>query len=401
VEIVIATRRFWPAIGGIERVAMELARELAQSHHVSIVAQRIDDGPHGRLTHVVREPPRFRPFAWDGVTVRQLRLPRTRRALLLPFVHETVPLLARIALRHGRRFTASAYTRAAAPQLEPLIEGADVVHVLGGEWLAVATVDLCRRMHVPVVITPFIHRGAWGDDAGSVRAYSRADRVLATLECDARVLSLLGVEPQKIEICGVPCRGLTPGSAHLVADRLPADAPLVTFIGDRRPNKGVDLLLAAADLIWGTSPHVHFAFVGTGPALRSGDPRVLDVGPVADRERSAWVDRCSVLALPSESETFGIVVAEAWSLRRPVVVSDIPPLRELVGGARGGVVVSRNPAALADAILAVLASSASARDMGARGYEFWRSTYTPEVVAARHESVYQRVINEVASSVND
>lgn len=394
-RIVLVTRRCWPAIGGVERVVDELAREFVLGgHEVSIVAQRVDSGPQERFIHVLREAPSFRAFERSGASVRQFRLPRRRRALLFPLAYEGLPIVWRYTARRGRWWTARLHARAAAPALDPLLADADVVHVLGGDFFSAAVVDWCRRSGVPVLVSPFAHPGHWGDDGASVRSYRRADRVVATLEADADSLRGMGVEEDRLEICGVPCPGPAPASPQLTSGQVPDGRPVVLFLGERRPLKGVDLFLDAARLAWEQQPELYFALVGPGPPPPLRDRRVLDVGAVTDEQRSAWLDRADILVLPSKSESFGMVVVEAWSARTPVVVADLPALRELVTGCEGGLVVPRDPSSLAEGILTLTSDPARRRAMGERGYELWRSRYTPDEVARRHLTLYAEVMRE-------
>jgi glycosyltransferase involved in cell wall biosynthesis len=384
-KIALATRSYWPAVGGIEQVAVELGRALrGLGHEVSVIAQRTDAGRHGSLTHAIREAPAFAPFTHDGVPVRQFRLPVGRRLLLLPLAHEGVPIVARAAPRHTRRLTRRLYSLAAARELEALLVGSDVVHVLGGAWISVAAVAAARTQGIPVVVTPFVHVGYWRDDAASVWSYLNADRVLATTRADAADLALLGVPAEQIDVAGLPVAGIGgDGQAQ------PQAPPLVVFVGTRAPHKGVDLLRRAARHVWAEHPETRFAFLGGGAALREPDERELDVGLVSDEERAQWIRRALLLALPSSSESFGLVVAEAWSASRAVVTSDIPVLKELVERSRGGVAVAREPRALAEAIARLVGDRELAAGMGRRGFEFWRSECAPEAVARRHLEIYE------------
>jgi glycosyltransferase involved in cell wall biosynthesis len=99
-----------------------------------------------------------------------------------------------------------------------------------------------------------------------------------------------------------------------------------------------------------------------------------------------------VLCLPSSSESFGLVVPEAWSQRVPVVVSDIPVLRELVSDSGGGLVASPDPESFANAIVSLLGDPARARSMGRAGHDYWRARLTPQAVAERHLSIYARLM---------
>jgi glycosyltransferase involved in cell wall biosynthesis len=386
VRIALVTRRFWPAVGGIERVALELARALrGLGHNVDVVAQRIDEGANGWLTHTVREAPPFAPFHHDGLSVRQFRLPLSRRLMLLPLTPEAIPLLPRVTAGRTRLATGLLYGRVASPVLARLLGGAEVVHVLGGAWVSVAGVEAARALGRPVAVTPFVHPGHWRDDPASIRSYRGADAVLATVQTDADDLARLGVPTGLISVCGLPV-------PQVASEPSRAEERLVLFAGARVPHKGIDLLRRAARAVWEQQPGVRFAYVGPGPPLDDADARELDVGPVSDDERHSWFARASVLCLPSASESFGLVVAEAWSARKPVVTADIPVLREQVEAARGGLAVSRSPAKIAEALLRVLGDCRLAEQMGHDGFEHWRVRYRPEAVAERHAAVYSALL---------
>jgi glycosyltransferase involved in cell wall biosynthesis len=66
----------------------------------------------------------------------------------------------------------------------------------------------------------------------------------------------------------------------------------------------------------------------------------------------------SVFAFPSLAEGFGMPAAEAMATGVPVVASDIPPVREVVGSA-AALVEPRDAAAWAAALRALLAAVAT------------------------------------------
>jgi glycosyltransferase involved in cell wall biosynthesis len=393
-KITFVTRRYWPAIGGVEQVAVSLGETLSEmGHEVKVVAQCVDEGHFGRMTHIVKENERFAAFRHKGVRVEQFRPSRRRRALLLPFMLELVPLGGRLSQRWLRAHTAGYYAAVVRRQLSSLLASAEVVHVLGGEVMAVAAVETAQRLGKPVAISPFAHPGDWGFDAGSIRAYRHADTVIATTSADAANYRAIGVPPQRMQIVGLPVAEIPP-DPPAGPTATPDASPLVVFLGARRPTKGVDLLLAAAPIVWQRHPTTRFAFVGPGDPLQDSDPRILDVGRVSDAGRAEWLSRATVLCLPSSSESFGLVVPEAWSHRVPVVVSDHPVLAELVRVSGGGVSTPRAAPAIADAIATLIADAALAQAMGRRGWEYWREHLTSRAVAARHLAIYEGLLSD-------
>jgi glycosyltransferase involved in cell wall biosynthesis len=105
-----------------------------------------------------------------------------------------------------------------------------------------------------------------------------------------------------------------------------------------------------------------------------------------------------VCAVPSRWESFGNVVAEAALLGRPVVASDIPPFRELVGdGHTGRLVAATDADAWASALVELLADPARARAMGRHGAARVQALGDPARIAAQTLAAYRDAIAGVAA----
>jgi 1,2-diacylglycerol 3-alpha-glucosyltransferase len=127
------------------------------------------------------------------------------------------------------------------------------------------------------------------------------------------------------------------GSA--VRHRLGLDgARVLAFTGRLVPHKGVDVIVRAlADL----PPDVHLLVVGRGPRLeelhalarRLGvDPRVHFCADVADSDLPSYLRAADLFVFPSQNrqEGFGLAVAEAMAAGLPVVIADMPGVREVI-----------------------------------------------------------------------
>jgi glycosyltransferase-like protein len=130
-------------------------------------------------------------------------------------------------------------------------------------------------------------------------------------------------------------------------------------------------------------------------AARLGVAPVV-LGPVPDPDMPALVAGASAFAFPSVKEGFGLAAMEALAAGVPVVMSDLPVLREVFGGA---VDFAADPAALAAALDTALASAldtalgtALSRPdpaRAARGRALARR-YTWSAAAAAHVAFYER-----------
>jgi glycosyltransferase involved in cell wall biosynthesis len=389
-NILLVSRRYWPATGGVETFLRHIARELGKRHAVTVLTGRVDDGPNDRLTDSLRPPPTFEPFLDGDARVVPLRLSPRRRAALAPLVSQVVPGLRRYAWGRVRVPMAALYARVAAPEIGVYARGVDVLHMWGGDLVACAAMHSARELDVPRVLTPFAHPDQYGTGPVDLSAYRAADKVVALLEADARLYASLGVPRSSIEVCGVCSPGVDAGHGERIRSQFEIDGPLVVFLGVRRAYKGFDLLLQAAPLVDTDIPGTTFAFVGPGQRLpNTGSPRVVDAGVVDEDDRAGWLEAADVVCLPSDAEIFPLAVLEAWSVGTPVVTSDLPPLVELLGKAGGGLTARREPRVLADALISMLTDSEQARSMGRAGHAFWRDGFTVSSIAGRYEEMYE------------
>ena len=362
-------------------------------HNVTILALRIDDGHSSRVDEAFVRAPGFEPFSDGSVRVIPLTVSRERQAMLFPLVTQFAPISRRFAYGRTRVLTGWVYSRVVGAVITRQLAGADVVHAFVGDQLAWATVAAARSAHLPVVVTPFAHPGQWGDDPASARAYRAADRVVALLEDDAATYRRLGVAESAIRVIPVCSPGAIAAVGQRVRDRHGIHGPLVVFLGSRRGYKGHDVLAAAIPLVTRERGDVTFAFVGPGESMAiAGGIGVIDAGRVSDQDKYDWLAAADLLCLPSLGEIFPVAILEAWSVGTAALVSDIPPLIELVNTVGGGQTAARTPEAMALAMVRMLADPAELRALGDRGRHWWQNHATPSAVAARHVEVYTELI---------
>ena len=377
-------------MGGVESFLRHVAVEQAKRHEVTVLAQRVDDGPHERLSDSLAPPPTFEPFGDDEVSVVPLRVPVARRALMAPLVTHVLPVTRRYAYGRARVPAAGLVARSVGPVIAGHAARADVVHMWTGDLLASAALRAARLAGVPCVITPVAHRDQWGYDPASVRVFRRADRVLALLENEANFYEELGVPEARIAVSGV-CAPQVPLIGQAEARRmLGISGPLVLFLGVRRSYKGFDLLVRAAPRVAEAVPGAKVAFVGPGDPIRDSErgSAILDVGAVDEERKALWLNAASALCLPSGAETFGVAILEAWSVGTPAVTSDIPALRELIDTTGGGAYASRDADGLAALLIELLRDPDRLSAMGRAGRDAWQSRFTPDHVARWHEALY-------------
>ena len=167
---------------------------------------------------------------------------------------------------------------------------------------------------------------------------------------DATRQQLLRHRLVKAERTSVIHNGVHPAftaSANLRADRAIArllnsgESPEVLHVGSTIRRKRIEDVLGIFAKLRARLPKLRLLRVGgvfTSEQQRLvrelGLQNSIDVFPHIDSDQLASVyRRARVLIQPSESEGFGLPVAEAMACGTPVIASDIPALREVGGGA--------------------------------------------------------------------
>lgn len=170
------------------------------------------------------------------------------------------------------------------------------------------------------------------------------------------------------------------------------------FTGRLVPHKGVDVILQALAQL---PDDVVLLVVGAGPRLPSlvglarrlgVESRVRFCASVTDDDLPRYLSLANVFVFPSQSrlEGFGLAVAEAMAVGLPVVIADMPGVREVIEPGREGLLAEPLLAGdLAAKVRTLLDDPALARRMGAAGRRRAEERYGLATVTAQLISLYE------------
>jgi glycosyltransferase involved in cell wall biosynthesis len=173
----------------------------------------------------------------------------------------------------------------------------------------------------------------------------------------------------------------------------------ILFIGSLSAHKRVDLLinsfslllkaksylLSAKLIIAGQKtlfyPQIEKTFKSLPPKIKKQIKFVFDF---PQDKLTKLIDNCTFLVLPSIQESFGLVLVEAWARGKPVIVSDIPSLSEIVNLSKGGLIFKKdNQADLVKKIKQFIDSPETCRQYGQNGLNYVKTNYTWEKVSQK------------------
>ncbi len=387
-----------PSMGGAQQHAHVLHQRLAaRGHEVAVATTWRETRTDWALGTTLRSPGRRDSDVLDGVPVHHVGLDGPQRRRAGAWLAAYPPAMRTVAPRLTDVWRAEAGRVLDATRPE-------VLHLsrIGREWMYEAFVQAAAERGIPFVLTPNHHphwtrpwHWWWWD------LYRRASRVLVLSDAEADQLVAGGVARGRILRTVVGPVGEVPDpDAEIPA---PPPPPTVTFLGQIRHYKGVEILHAAMRHVWAELPEARLVVVGPwldGPDeardAMTADPRVDLLGSVEEDEKWARLRAATVLCVPSEGEALGGVYLEAWTVGRPAVGADIPPVRELFARTGGGVVAPREPEALAVALIGLLRDPDRAAAMGRAGLVAVANEYNWDVAADRAEQAYADALSEAS-----
>ena len=248
------------------------------------------------------------------------------------------------------------------------------------------------------------HRCKWGAPLPSAiaalekhlhrwrRVWERVDRFLCPSAFLARKLVEFGVPAERVQVQPNP---LLPGAP-------PADTPGEGWLyaGRLTEEKGVEVVLAAARLL----PGRRLRICGDGPLLpvlrdaAAELPWVELLGHLPPARMQAELQQARVVVVPSRwYENFPYAVLEAQAAGRAVVASAIGGIPEqITDGQDGRLVPPNDPAALANAVAALLDNPEQAAALGRAGAARVRQNLRPDDHLRAILGTYQAVTRRPA-----
>jgi phosphatidylinositol alpha-mannosyltransferase len=172
----------------------------------------------------------------------------------------------------------------------------------------------------------------------------------------------------------------------------------IVFMGRHEPRKGLQVLLRAWPEIRRRTD-ARLRVLGADPLqvrlllarLRIPEEGIDALGFVDEDERTRELLAARAFVAPSlGGESFGMVLTEAFACATPVIASDIDGYREVMSAESGLMVPPDDPAALADAVVALLADEARRRRLG-DGARKRAERYSWNDIARRLLSIYERL----------
>lgn len=360
------------ALGGAERIALEIAKRLDRERFESVFCASRFSGiaQSGSVEVAERE--------LQAAGIRYLGL--GRRSTL--DVHRWLPLYR---LLRRERF--------------------DVIHAHMFGSNAWGTL-LGRLARVPVVVA---HEHTWSFEGQPVRRIvdreliGRGSDVFVAVSGEDRrkMIELERIRPEKVLVMpnGIPAPAPPSGRDIRAELGIPADAPVIGTVSVLRPQKALNLLVEASAALRCDLAALWTVIVGEGPersalealASRLGvDDRIVLTGYRADV--SDVLAALDVAVSSSAFEGSPLAMMEFMEAGRPIVATRVGGVPDLIeDGVHGLLVEPGDAEALTNAIRRQLTDTAAAGAMGQAARERRRDRFDIALTVRRFEALYERL----------
>ncbi len=324
-NICMMTNTYLPHVGGVARSVSTFAEEyLKRKHRVLVVAPAFEGKPLPKKAEAIVE----------------------RVAAIQKFNGSDFSVRLPLATALSERIDSFA---------------ADVIHAHHPFLLGDTALRIGASKNVPVIFT---HHTRYEDythyvpfDSPALKEFAAnlsthfanlCDGVIAPSESIAKLIKSRGVAtPIKVVPTGIDVQAFARGSRTRFRRkfRIPDDALVVGHVGRLAPEKNLSFLAEAVALFLEQEKSAYFFVVGSGPseeAIRGtfqqrglGD-RLILAGKQTGRALGAAYRAMDVFAFASQSETQGMVLAEAMAAGLPVVALNASGVREVVHDGENG-----------------------------------------------------------------
>jgi len=334
IRVVMLSHGYYPRIGGAERQLAAVAPLLqARGVEIHILTRRL--------------PGTKQLERLDGVPIYRLPVPGPKPLASLTFTLAALALIKRLDpdLIHAHELISPASTAVFAKKLfgKPIVatphrSGAigDVLRLKSRFFGKARLRVLCREVNAFCVISNVI------------------DNELAAegVPVQKRISIPNGVDTERFA-------PLAPSQKKALRSRLdlPADTPIVIFVGRLVPEKRVDLLTGIWSSVRETLPRARLLIVGSGPEevelKQRANDGILFLGSQADV--TPYLQAADLFVLPSAAEGLSLALLEALACGLPVIATSVGGNPEVIRHLETGwLTPPDDPLALTEAIVTLL-----------------------------------------------
>ena len=164
----------------------------------------------------------------------------------------------------------------------------------------------------------------------------------------------------------------------------------ILFVGFDFERKGGPTLIRAFEILKNTMPDAKLIIVGANPDISMPDVEIM--GSLSHPDVVELYQKCSVFAMPSLSEPFGIVFLEAMANQLPCIGCNVNAMPEIIeDGKTGFLIEPNNHEQLAEKLIVLLEDDNLMKIMGEAGRRKVELFFTWDKVVERMTAGFDKI----------
>ncbi|MBK7228607.1 MAG: glycosyltransferase family 4 protein [Ignavibacteriales bacterium] len=383
-KIAQITPRYYPSVGGVEKVVQDLSEELAKrGHEVSVLTT---DRMH-------KNQPPFkgdRNESLNGVKVYRYR--------------------SLFGLGH-MSFTPSAI-------LDLIKNDYDIVHMHSIRHPHTIWVPLVNYFkdyktllqgHTHFSGSPFNTYLYSQFDHIAFKTIYKKINVFLTLNTDELLrIKNFGINQSQLKLLYNPIKQSLfqkSNTEDFINQNALVNKKIILFLGQAHEGKRIDLLIKALPQIKNQIKDVILIIAGPDfgnyPKLRSlaeenkVSSNIRFLGELSEEKKEIVLKSCDILALPSDYEAFGMVLAEAMACGKPVIATKTPgPLEIVKNGVNGLLIEKDSVLELAEDTIKLLSDEDYRMRMGMTAKKWAEEKFSIGGIVDQLENIYLKTLNK-------
>lgn len=272
---------------------------------------------------------------------------------------------------------------------------------------------LARKLFkIPLIIMPVTHMAdPWVGHPMIKRLYDRADLLIACTDFEKKHIASLGYKDKVVSLpLGIKPDIFKGAEGKNIKEKYHlGDGPIIAYVGRKVPGKGIETLIDAMRFVWPRYPsaqlvlagHVEEYFVATiqkhvKQYSSEEQKKIISIDNFSNSEKGDFYQVVDIVAMPSNTDCFGMVYLEAWASGKPVIACKNTPQETIIrDGIDGLLVPYYHKQELADALYKLLIDEDLRLKMGNNGKEIVRTKYNIDIYGSNLKKTYAALLAQL------
>ena len=384
----LIVHRFYPFMGGAERLFLRWAQELEKlNYRVDVFTTNVWDNDffHLREKRYIKQTKQ----TMGNIFISRFRIfhPPNKNNLLKLFSKLPIRYLKYI-IGFPYIFLPGYYVYMSYLKLLPNKYDFVLAGVYPHYYLIYPALVYAKSKNIPLLCVPLLHFGEPNSEESfelffndrSKEILARSNLILTQTKMEKEKLVNYGYDRGKIIIAGIGIYEdkVVGGNGTRFKEKYNIDSPMVLQISTQTHDKGSLHIIEAMKILWEKKFNVKLVLIGQ--ILKDFEDYLLRqkanvfkntiiLNYITEQEKKDALDGCDIFVMASKSESFGLTYPEAWLYKKPVIGAFCSGVTELIeDGINGYLIPFGDKGMLSEYIVKLLVNKDLKDKMGTQGY---------------------------------